>query len=198
MDGSVSLSHTSQSTFTLLADAFVSDGNWHSITLTIMPTVVQLSVDNGRIVVSADQTISTISSTEIIIGGFVNETGGVVRSGLDGCLQELVLNNDTFSLVSSTALTKVGVADGCSGDDMCSSSSSICPNSSSCNNVWREFTCSCNGDMRPIDNKCEDLCLYGFCSELGTGKCKTQSAGELLINKIIENYRTCMILALTC
>ena len=174
MDGSVVLSHTSQLSLTMIVDAFVSDGNWHSINLTISLSSIHLSIDNGRLTVSTNQTIS-IPTVEIVIGGIVNE--GVVLRGLDGCLQEFIVNDETNLLGSSTAVSMVGVVNGCSDGNLCSLPAS-CPNDSSCSNDWREYTCGCTGNLRPIDNQCEDLCLYGICNPAGVSKCNTGEFGE--------------------
>ena len=185
----VILSHTSpsssSSSLTLIAPAFVNDGNWHSLSIITTPKWAELSIDSGRVSVSANITVS-MQSAEILVGGAIS-TVGVVR-GLDGCLQELVINNIPYPVVTSSSspttygLSEVGVAQGCSGGDLCSSAH--CPIDSSCTNIWQDVTCACDGmDDRPIDNQCQNPCtLWDNCNLNGIAVCVISGNSELLVS----------------
>ena len=165
---------------TLVADALVSDGNWHSVNLSVSASLVSLSVDSGRVLVSAKQSI-TIPSTGLVLGG-INGSGGVVK-GFNGCLQSLTINNEMVLLSNSPEdkydLIPVNVSKGCSTGDICSSNP--CPNSTSatCSNLWKGFKCSCPSRMWPVDNQCWNLCdLDEFCSFAGRIRCSVSYDGE--------------------
>ena len=187
LKGVVILSHTSQSSssssLTLIAPAFVNDGNWHSLSLITTPTWAELSIDSGRVSVSANITVS-IQSAEILVGGAISPVG-VVR-GLDGCLQELVINDIPYPMMTSSSspttydLSEVGVAQGCSGGDLCSSAH--CPIDSICTNVWQDVTCSCGVEERPLNNQCQNPCILSdYCNFLGTAACIISGNSELLV-----------------
>ena len=186
---------------TLIANAHVSDGNWHSVNLSVSASSVSLSVDSGRVLVSAKQSIM-IPSTSLVLGG-INGSGGVVK-GLDGCLQNLMINDEMVPLSNSSEdkynLLPVNVSEGCYGGDLCNSTPCLNSTNSTCSNLWKGFKCSCpNKSFLPVDNQCMDLCkIDELCTinRIRRRNCQAFTDGDYLVFFLIICQRVppCVLL----
>ena len=88
--------------------------------------------------------------------------------GFNGCLQSFKVNNEDVSLLDavSNSLTgyhvnNTGVTGGCVEGDTCSASP--CPENSTCNILWRDFTCKCDKPLVAKGNICVHPCEDHLC-----------------------------------
>ncbi|KAG9351152.1 hypothetical protein JZ751_025042 [Albula glossodonta] len=138
----------------LKGEQFVSDGNFHLISVRIEQTQMSLFQSSRR------QGAASIRSVQVQAGDVVYVGGLPDQRYFKGCMQDLRINSKRMqfyaigTLVSSYTLEGlVSVSRGCTGDNSCSENP--CQNGGVCYSMWDDFTCSCLPNT--AGRRCEEV-----------------------------------------
>ncbi|XP_013388250.1 neurexin-4 [Lingula anatina] len=119
-------------------DKAFSDGLWHAVDLSIGTNKINLTVDGYSWVAKRILQIET-SSTNILIGGGRNDQHGFI-----GCMRNLAIGGNPFSVNALPVGTNIGAANGtCGMRDRCLPNP--CEHDGVCTQTWDSFNCTCNG-----------------------------------------------------
>ncbi|CAI8010181.1 Cadherin EGF LAG seven-pass G-type receptor 1, partial [Geodia barretti] len=183
LDGSMVLSHNSSSSSsspspqltTLTLHTTVSDGLWHTVTMTTSTAEgTKMSVDSGRATASHPLPL-TLTVTTLVLGS----TTTTDNSGdhFDGCLSDFSINVQRFDLasvvISNTSdsvfsnVESLRATPGCGAGSRCTNYT--CPAHSTCVSGWRINTCVCEDGYVPTEGGiCSDPCSPNPCQNEGT------------------------------
>uniref|UniRef100_A0AAV2MHD2 Protocadherin Fat 4 n=1 Tax=Knipowitschia caucasica TaxID=637954 RepID=A0AAV2MHD2_KNICA len=170
-----------------VAEALVSDGQWHTLRLLKNSSTTVLNLDSAlpRLIQHPTQDFGGLGVLTLSIGGIPpGPAQQKTAAGFDGCLSYVKYNGETLpftgehSLVSLTK-TSSSVKIGCRGPNLCESSP--CWDGLMCVNQWYTYQCVPPGECASSPCQNQGSCVpdpsSGFsciCSEFYTGQtCET-------------------------
>ena len=144
------------------ADGQINDGLWHTITLSLTPTI-SLSLDNGRVNITLTNSLSNYTLTQLTIGSD--------HAPYSGCVRGVSINSQPINLIASDHMVTPDVISGCSSNQSCPTNP--CPVDSTCTNDFGDLECTCNIRRRAEAGQCIDPCasmpcVHGDC-RINTG-----------------------------
>ena len=142
-------------------DGQINDGLWHTITLSLTPTI-SLSLDNGRVNITLTNSLS-YTLTQLTIGSD--------HAPYSGCVRGVSINSQFINLTDSDNMATPDVISGCSSNQSCPSNP--CPMDSTCTNDFGDLECTCDIRRRAEGGQCIDSCasmpcVHGDC-RINTG-----------------------------